>query len=209
MKIWAALYSDFHPFKSFFPEADRCCVENPTELTQEPGFLVIWGGGDIHPSLYNQPNIASYVGTKPSHRDLIEWQLMLQAVKLQIPIVGVCRGAQMGCAMAGGQLVQDVTGHTTDHFVETRDQKRLLTSSLHHQMMYLNNTVAELIAWTSPNLSQHYVGVEINPLVEPEIVWFPTIRCLAIQGHPEFMHQRTPFNLYVYSLLKQYAYTGS
>ncbi len=149
------------------------------------------------------------VGEKPSKRD--QWEAILgqTAIQLGIPIVGVCRGAQLGCALAGGILVQDVSGHGGDHLIRTNDDQVLVTSSLHHQMLYPWEVDHELIAWADPELSRRYEGLsdleeEMRDPREPEIVWFPKIKCLAIQGHPEFMDPKCKFNQYVKTLIDKY-----
>jgi len=183
-----------------------------------PGLLIIWGGGDIHPKLYGRENVASYVNFMPSHRDVIEAQLLEKAVKNKIPVIGVCRGAQLACAAAGGILIQDVRGHGRAHTITTSDGREMITSSLHHQMMYPYKAEHELLAWAKPARSVDYVGLsdeekELIPekdgnKVEPEVVHFPEINCLAIQGHPEFMDPQCTFNLYVKELCDHYFKTA-
>ena len=71
--------------------------------------LILHGGGDISPALYNKPVAPRGGGYyKPSHRDQQEWMFIKEAVKQNIPIVGICRGAQMLCAFDGGELVQHI-----------------------------------------------------------------------------------------------------
>ena len=73
--------------------------------------LILHGGGDISPALYNKPVAPRGGGYyKPSHRDQQEWMFIKEAVKQNIPIVGICRGAQMLCAFDGGELVQHIKG---------------------------------------------------------------------------------------------------
>lgn len=163
--------------------------------------LILWGGTDIHASLYNQrPHITNQTKSweQPSPRDMVEWHLISEAVRKKIPIIGICRGAQMLCAFAGGSLYQDVKGHSSPHIIETYDGQEFKTSSCHHQMMKIPNTVNhELLAWSADNLSEgHYYeefslsDVQRKPNTpEPEVVWFNDIQGLAIQGHPEWQEQ--------------------
>lgn len=157
--------------------------------------LVLWGGADIHASLYKQKaSKLNHCWSLPSDRDVFEWSCLKWCKINDIPTIGVCRGAQMQCAFAGGTLAQHVEGHGRSHMVETHTGSRFFTSSVHHQMMnpYTNKVPHQLIAWASPGCSDLYVGEDnkqIEEMVlmrEPEIVWFPEIRALAIQGHPEY-----------------------
>lgn len=205
--MYSAWAKYFHPFDKFYPEAKQVFLRDETFKFEGPGVLIIWGGGDIHPSLYGRPNYASNTYAKMSARDKIEVSLMEQAIELKIPVIGVCRGAQLGCAAAGGILIQDVNGHTQTHRIKTSDGKDVWTSSLHHQMMYPWLVEHQLLAWSSPALSNEYTGITEEeaskiPVIdgaytEPEVVWFPEIKCLAIQGHPEFMEETTMYNRYI------------
>ncbi len=156
--------------------------------------FVLWGGVDINPKLYNkQPHPFTQENSKQlSRRDEWEWSTLHECVKRGIPIIGVCRGAQMLCAAAGGTLIQHVDGHGGWHGLQFRNGETCPTNSLHHQMMYPFEIEHDMIAWSSQPLSsvyeEEYRGVtnqKMEHYVEPEIVWFPKLKGLAIQGHPE------------------------
>ena len=121
--------------------------------------------------------------------------------------------------MSGGILIQDVTGHHNTHLMTTKEGKTFPTSSIHHQMMYPWKIPHELLAWTHYPKSMHYLGITDQELdewqtddyghpprllpIEPEVVWFPETKCLAIQGHPEMMDYDCQFNQYIGELVKE------
>lgn len=157
--------------------------------------VVFWGGQDIHSSLYQHPAHMSNQsrGSHPTERDRFEWALMTFCKHHKIPMIGVCRGAQLMCAFAGGSLIQHVTGHVGvgDHTVTTNTGEIFTVTSCHHQMMYPWEVPHELLAWSSKNLSARYekygdVVADMDGRPEPEIVYFPAFNGLAIQGHPEW-----------------------
>lgn len=173
--------------------------------------LVIWGGEDISTSLYGEQVNGAHSRETLSRRDTVELAACKSAIAAGIPIVGVCRGAQLVCALAGGRLIQDVSGHAGyNHAMETNDGRIITTNSLHHQMMYPYEIEHELIAWATPKRSKHYRSdyqsacddMENQP--EPEVVWFPTIKALAIQGHPEFNSCGKEFIDYCNELVAKY-----
>lgn len=172
--------------------------------------VVIWGGEDISPSIYGEKaSKYTWAENEPSYRDVIEMDLFKTAYNLGIPIIGVCRGAQLACAMSGGKLVQHVDNHGRSHEITTDKGEKLITSSVHHQMMYPFTTEHKLIAWSSEKRSKQYQGGEgpiedMNNQVEPEIVYFPKTRALAIQGHPEFMDEQDEFVKYCNDLVREY-----
>lgn len=176
--------------------------------------LVLWGGEDISPVIYKQPP-SKLAGTARlvdlGWRDQQEIPLYEAAVAMGIPVIGVCRGAQMACAMSGGRLIQHVNNHGGNHDILTNKGEVLVTSSVHHQMMWPFEMAKEdyqLLAWAKKNRSDVYVfndeDVRREVDIEPEIIWFPQTKSLAIQGHPEFMAKGHPFVKHVLGLVEEF-----
>lgn len=204
MKLSSALYPGHYPFDEMGIFTSFNIVKYPDELTKDSA-LVVWGGADISPSLYERAvGTQTYADALPSRRDQLEWDLMKGAVELNIPIIGICRGAQMLCALAGGFLVQDITNHGSSHDVITNTDEIFKASSLHHQMMFPFEVDHELIAWSRGKLSRHYLDVDedIKVPCEPEFVYFPKQQGIAIQWHPEFMDVKDRANIFVKDYLK-------
>ena len=174
--------------------------------------LLLWGGEDIHPSFYGERAhpMNECKSTEPSNRDMIEWHLIREAREYGIPMIGVCRGAQMLCAFAGGRLIQHVTNHMHAHEIKTHDGLSMNASANHHQMMEPTGTEYELLAWRECVANTRYEGVDqltgvpkllqhgdfidgINEGCDPEVLWFPDVRGMAIQPHPEWMDKKQEF----------------
>jgi len=151
--------------------------------------ILLEGGSDIHPSIYNDNNVATSASDNLSKRDTVEVKAMNDAISKKALIIGICRGAQLACAIAGGKLVQDVNNHQGSHDVTTIDGKSFRVSSVHHQQMYPWMVDHELLAWTPKHHSDRYIGDSLDESkheVEPEAVFFPKINALAFQWHPEW-----------------------
>ena len=176
--------------------------------------VLLWGGDDISTSLYKEtPAAVGWGPLEPSMRDLFEWHILREAVKAKRPIIGVCRGAQLICAFAGGKLVQNMTGHHGDHDVLTYDKKILTTKSAHHQIMFPYNVNHDLLAWCEEPLSTIYEpqawytdGFDKETDKEPEVVYFPDINAMAIQGHPEWDTKDSPFNQWLFKQIREYCF---
>ncbi|NVJ99256.1 MAG: gamma-glutamyl-gamma-aminobutyrate hydrolase family protein [Alphaproteobacteria bacterium] len=67
--------------------------------------LFLSGGADIDPSQYQQENVASR--NTDNERDALETNLISHALRFNLPILGICRGAQMINVCLGGTLYQD------------------------------------------------------------------------------------------------------
>lgn len=218
--------------RMFDGELETTKVHKPTNYDEYDELLrngsadvVSFGGGaDIHPSIYNHRNVASGVGISPSRRDFNEVLAFKLAKDLGVPILGICRGAQLACAMAGGYLIQDVSNHAgRDHdIVDVRDETVHVISSAHHQMMYpfdLDKDAYQVIAQVPTNLSARY-NLDVRsvsksrdyiwkkPENEPEIVYFQKAKALAVQGHPEFMNPEHPTVKYVKRLMNEFLLTN-
>lgn len=194
MRFASACYNNAHPWDKFL-NIPSVKVDHPDQL-KEGDILIIHGGGDISPSLYNH-QVSKYTGATDelSNRDWVEWNLLQRAIELKLPIIGICRGGQMLCAAAGGSLVQHVENHAgAYHKVKTYDGRFFTVNSIHHQMMNPENTEHKLLASSAPALSNVYHGqhgkMEMN--LEPEAILFPKIKGLAIQWHPEMMGHLAP-----------------
>lgn len=72
--------------------------------------LVIAGGAAVHPSRFGQdfdPNIKRAV---EEPRDELEWAALTDALARKLPVLGICRGAQLISVYFGGALTQHLAG---------------------------------------------------------------------------------------------------
>ncbi len=75
--------------------------------------IVIAGGGDIDPAIYGAPRHPMSEVNAPD-RDSWELAIAEAAIKLGVPVLGICRGMQMLNVATGGTLhqhVPDLVGH--------------------------------------------------------------------------------------------------
>jgi gamma-glutamyl-gamma-aminobutyrate hydrolase PuuD len=136
---------------------------------------------------------------------------MRRAAEVGIPIIGVCRGAQMACALAGGYLLQHVDNHGgSGHLVDTSDGKQFNVNSIHHQMMVATEKVDhELLAWSTQQRSAKYIYRDDQEFVtpegwkEPEFYYFPKIKGFAIQWHPEAMNQASDATRFIMEKIRE------
>lgn len=126
--------------------------------------------------------------------------------------------AQFLCVMNGGLLVQHVSNHAlweTHEIYELDTSKSYDITSTHHQMQYpfnLNSNDYDLLFCSANRLSKYYEGEGIDKEMiqfEPEVVLYHKDKypkCLAIQGHPEYMRSESPIiirlNQIINNLLK-------
>ncbi len=176
----------YRPFSMFGEYTDNPeILDHPERIS----LVLFTGGEDISPFLYNH-KVSRKTYTSPE-RDQYELKIFNEVFSLNLPIAGVCRGAQFLCAMAGGTLFQHVNGHSREHFCKTWDNRIINMSSTHHQMQNPPKD-AKILAWAEPTLSNTFIvqdDVEVDPPpFEYECVYYPSIKAVGMQYHPEMMH---------------------
>ena len=69
--------------------------------------IVLSGGTHIHPDLYGQEEMIT--ARYDRRRDRTDQMLLTEAERLHLPVLGICRGAQLINVFRGGSLCQNVT----------------------------------------------------------------------------------------------------
>lgn len=149
------------------------------------------GGEDVTPDMYGEKALME------THfnvaRDERESFIYGEAIAMQKPMIGICRGSQFLNVMNGGKLWQDVNNHAIagGHEIidmRTGDSIGPMTST-HHQMMRPADD-AEIIALASLSTKKKAASETMErarpQLDDVEVVWYPDSLCLCFQPHPEF-----------------------
>jgi len=148
----------------------------PIQINIDNAKLIVFTGGvDISPAIYNETR---HPKTQKPHlkRDWFDIGVFKKAKEKNIPCFGICRGAQLLCALSGGKLDQHVSNHYWNHELITSNGEIFKTNSSHHQVQ-IPSSSANVIGWTkSPNNK-----------IEVEAVEYPTINAAGVQFHPEAM----------------------
>ncbi len=79
--------------------------------------LLLHGGGDVEPAYFNQePRCVETCHIQPI-RDAFELPLVRKAIQCGLPVLGICRGAQIINIAMGGEIFQDMSlrPDTQDH----------------------------------------------------------------------------------------------
>ena len=157
----------------------RPIVLGPGSLNQLPHLdaLLLGGGADIHPSHYGQARTGTL--TTDPWRDALELELYDHFAG-QVPILGVCRGAQMINVAQGGTLHQDMAEdlgieHSKVHAlsvagVDRRAFPTLTVNSSHHQALDQEGRLVQVLGWAPDGIpevwrvfGQPTLGVQFHP----------------------------------------------
>lgn len=173
-------------------------------LTNRPAdaHVIVWTGGeDINPALYGaKPHPTSFW----SRRDGPEVELFEAHKHSGRVFAGICRGAQLHCALNGGSLYQNVNrhgsgirGHQCTYVNENGELEHdHVVTSVHHQMCnpYTSEEPFEIWGYAREATFRDSEAVERRPITEEdhpdiELLWWPKTRSFGFQGHPEYGHE--------------------
>ncbi len=173
--------------------------ESPRTVLETLDGVLLTGGGDVDPAFYGEDRHQSVEDAEPG-RDEFEIDLARRAMEEDLPILAICRGAQVLNVAAGGTLVQDIpTAVTTDlshsisepknrvaHHIEVAADSRLHSAlggavdascacrvnSRHHQSV---GTLGQRLVASAKAPDGVIEGIEA-----PDATF-----CVGVQWHPE------------------------
>jgi gamma-glutamyl-gamma-aminobutyrate hydrolase PuuD len=185
------------PYRAALEAAGLTPVQiTPAERTALDGLygLVLCGGSDVNPALYGEPPHPLTEHGPDDGRDGMECELLDQAIRRELPVLGICRGMQLINVHHGGSLIQHLEtaiDHSTDppkgarhipvHPVELDPASllasitashRLEVNSRHHQAVGSLGAGLQVTAWAPDGVAE--------ALECPERAFF-----VAVQWHPE------------------------
>ena len=135
-----------------------------------------------------------YIQIEPE-RDELEFNLLEEAIRKEIPILGICRGAQMINVYLGGTLYHDIRGFKfeTPYIRSVLPKKRVIIESesklaaiMQTTDCYINSLHKQAVDKLGNNLS--VAAKDLNGIVQAvEHVSHPFL--IGVQWHPEYIPQ--------------------
>lgn len=155
---------------------------------EEADIVIFTGGADVSPELYDEkPHRSTHTNVARDRADIAIYE---RCLKGGIPMVGVCRGAQLLWVLQGGKLYQDVDHHNGDHPIfDFRKQRHIpRVSSVHHQAVIQNKLVGEVLATASKSTERWLdnYNVEKGKGRDVEAYFCEDTVIFGVQGHPEY-----------------------
>ncbi len=183
--------------------------EEALKTLEECAGIVFSGGEDVEPSRYGREVDfkEKHVETDPQ-RDELEFALVEKAEQLKMPILGICRGAQVLNVAFGGTLIVDIPSE----FTTEQEHRAMAKKDEKHEVEIMSGSILKKIAGTleSEVNSAHHQAVENLPqtltaaakapdgMIEA-FEWADPMGkpfMLAVQWHPERMENlESPLSL--------------
>lgn len=168
-------------------------------LDRVDGLLLTGSGPDLPPSLYGERQRYKFPLVS-ERRANFELEMVLQARKRDLPLLGICGGMQTINVACGGSLYQDLPAQVPDaldhrqkskaiyvaHSV-TVTPKSLLDQVIAKKTLMVNSSHHQSVKTVAPSLRASAVAPDgiIEAIESPRHRFL-----LAIQWHPEFLFER-------------------
>jgi len=162
--------------------------------------LVLQGGTDISPGVYNEAGIENNRWPGDKYRDEVELRILDIAFELKLPVLGICRGFQLINVYLGGSLYQDLETQISPK-VEHRNAEKY--DRIHHSISFKKDSLLYSL-YDKESLevnTVHHQGVKdlgkglIKEATCPEAKIIEAFKLdstnhfvYGVQWHPEFFH---------------------
>ena len=100
-------------------------TESPRKVLGEIDGVLLTGGGDVDPAFYGEDRHPLTHDAEPG-RDEFEIDLARRAITGDVPLLAICRGAQVLNVAAGGTLVQDIPSAVTSELTHAVNEPKNL-----------------------------------------------------------------------------------
>ena len=116
-QIRIAVSKTYETYDSWLKKADPTVVivnmygrktDSALMMLETCSGLLLTGGEDVNPACYGKENELSKCEEIDNYRDSLEFTLIRRAVKLEMPVFGICRGEQILNVALGGTLLTDI-----------------------------------------------------------------------------------------------------
>lgn len=119
--------------------------------------LILTGGSDINPLKYGEEPKRK-LGHVSNERDSFEFYLLEQAIKNNIPILGICRGIQIINVFSGGSLYQDILYIKDSYIKHVQDSEPNIPS--HSIYIYKDTNLYKILGNSALVNSYHHLAIK-------------------------------------------------
>lgn len=182
--------------------------DSPEKVLEEIDGLLLTGGGDVDPVFYGEDRHPTVDDAEPG-RDEFEIDLARRAVESDVPVLAICRGAQVLNVAMGGSLVQDIPSAVESQLPHTiREPKNQVAHDV--TVAHGSRLEAALGGAVTPTRtcrvnSRHHqsvgrLGRELSASATAEDGVVEAIEapqktfCIGVQWHPENFWRTGEFN---------------
>ncbi len=181
-------------------------IEPALSVLESCAGLVLTGGPDVNPARYGKESELGRCSID-TERDDFELVLYAKAKELKMPVIAVCRGAQLVNVAEGGTLVIDIPADTN----ATHEHARINDTDGEHGIVIQSGSILTKITGEiegTVNSAHHQAvdrlgeGLRISAIsddgINEAIEWNDFSErsfLIGVQWHPERMNYANPFSI--------------
>jgi len=155
--------------------------------------VVIGGGAHVEPRRYQQQPSIEYVYDE--QRDEFEWSMLQAVMHRRLPVLGICRGAQLLNVFCGGTLYQnlpeDIPGLHLRRHVLARKRIDIVADSLLERVMSVRDVRVNSLHMQGVRNLGHGLQIsarDASGVVQAVESVTPSAQfLLGVQWHPEYL----------------------
>ncbi len=182
--------------------------------------LLLSGGGDLQPKLFGEED-SGLLWAVDEERDRVELMLTRRALDAGLPLLAICRGAQVLNVAAGGTLIQDIPTQVPDALTHSTVAGYPKSTAAHTVQIAPHSRLAALVGTgeLGVNSAHHQAAKDVGTdlvvtarapdgIIEGlELPQHPF--CVGVQWHPEAMFEDHAVMLRLFEGLAQAAQLGT
>ncbi|MBE6054115.1 MAG: gamma-glutamyl-gamma-aminobutyrate hydrolase family protein [Clostridium sartagoforme] len=163
------------------------------------GFLLT-GGQDINPKIYNEEKL-NHCGSISHARDTIESILLDEVLRVNKPILAICRGVQLLNSSLGGKLYQDISIEKNNGEGSIHRQEKPYNKPVHkvkvkeQSLLYkiINKNQIEVNSIHHQAIKELSINAEEAAIAEDGLIESIYLKnkkfVLGVQWHPELLYK--------------------
>jgi putative glutamine amidotransferase len=177
-------------------------------LQRLDGVLISGGNFDIHPSYYGEKPIRA-LGVVKKERTEFELELVDLALNQNLPLLGICGGAQAINVALGGSLYQDIVTQLPNATKHEQGAKRdkgghpILIHSGTHLRQIVQKPTLEVNTTHHQAVRTVGKGLVVNATAEDGLIEGLESSnhrfVLGVQWHPELLARKNPYHRRIFS----------
>lgn len=168
--------------------SSKLSLEQIQQCVDQADAVVIMGGEDVDPELYDGLRIYPGSGTHEPTADRMQIAAIHHAISTQTPLLGICRGLQLVNVALGGTLIQHM---------ENSDSHRAIAADpfVHTNLGFVSEDMAGDVQLNQVNRCTHHqaihslgAGLRITAISTDDVieaVVHDSAPLTAVQWHPE------------------------
>ena len=146
--------------------------------------IILTGGGDVNPSYYHQKSLN---GEYSVQRDSTERKLIQIALKMKLPLLSNCRGAQFINVFFGGSLIQNIKKKTGFNHVNSIHKVNIIDKKA---MEFYRKKEFIVNSYHNDGIDQNCLSKKLKPFAVSEdgiieAIYHPNYPMVGILWHPE------------------------